>query len=102
LEDDLGAIDGPAFFVRMSQLVFENGALTQGEAGKIVNPHSGAAVSSAAEYHEAVIAFSAEFYILRSNSLNYINNLDLSDGDSDGRPDSLGRPLFTRNLAVRR
>ena len=39
---------------------------------------------------------------LKSTSANDINNLDLGDNDGDGNPDSLGRPLFSRNLAVRR
>lgn len=102
LKADLEEVEGQIYYVRMTQLVFENGTLTDGEPGEIVNPHDGEPANTAADYAEGVIAFKAEFYALRSNSSNYIDNLKLTDEDGDGRPDSLGRPLFTRNLGVRR
>lgn len=103
LEEDLEAIEGQAFYVRMTQLVMENNQLIQGKEGEIVEPYGGGqAFTEATEFPEAVIIFNADFYLLPSNTLNYINNLDLNDEDGDGRPDSLGRPLFSRNLAVRR
>jgi type II secretory pathway pseudopilin PulG len=103
LEDDLQAVEGPVFYVRMTQLVFDGGSLIKGESGQIVDPHNvGKSFTTADDFPEAVIVFSADFFALRSNDVNYINNLDLSDENSDGRPDSLGRPLFSRNLGVRR
>jgi prepilin-type N-terminal cleavage/methylation domain-containing protein len=97
LEDDLESIVGPLYYVKATQLVFEDGKLTPGESGKIVDPHGGgAAASDPDDYPEAVIAFSAEIYLLRSNTFQYAENFDPTDADT------LGQPLFTRNLAVRR
>lgn len=103
LEQDLETIEGQAFYVHMTQLIFDNGELVQGAAGEIVGPYSGGqSYDSAEDYPEAVILYSADFYALRSNSLQYLESLDLSDSNGDGRPDGIGRPLFSRNLAVRR
>ncbi len=41
-------------------------------------------------------------YGLKSNNYEFIERLDLSDANGDGDPDSLGKPLFSRNLGVRR
>lgn len=104
LEKDLSAIEGPAFYVRMTQLVKENGQFVEGTHGEIVDPYdsSGKTYTNATDYPQAVIAFTAEFYALPSNSLNYIERLNLADENNDGQPDALGRPLFSHNLAVRR
>lgn len=103
LEKDLEAVEGQVYYVAMTQLVFENGALTPGEPGKVADPHnSGESYDSADDYPEAVIAFSADFYALKSNDYKYISRLQLRDANGDGRPDALGLPLFSRNLAVRR
>ena len=103
LLEELKAVEGPVYSVNMLQLVFDDGKLITGEPGKIVDPHDGnKAASDPDEYPEAVIAFSAEFYVLKTNSVNYVENLKIEDDDADGRPDNLGRALFTRNLAVRR
>lgn len=97
LEDDLEGISGPLFYVKMTQLIFEGGSLTLGSPGKIEDPHnSGSAASSPDDYPEAVIAFNAQFYLLRSNSFAYASSFDPADTEV------LGQPLFSRNLAVRR
>ncbi len=103
LEKDLAAVEGQVYYVRMTQLVFEGGELTEGEHGKIKDPHdpAGEEITSADKYPEAVIAFNAVIYALRSNNIEYINELDLDDAANDG-PDNLGKPLFSRNLGVRR
>jgi hypothetical protein len=62
----------------------------------------GDAATDIDDYPGGMIAFSADFYRLKSNNLEYIKNLDLTDGNDDGQPDKLGRPLFSRNLGVRR
>lgn len=104
MDDELEAVSGPIYYVNMRQLVFSNdGLVVSDQAGSIVDPHStGSKAADPDQYPEAVIAFAAEFYALKSSSKNYIDNLDLKDNDGDGNPDSLGRPLFSRNLAVRR
>ena len=102
LEADLEVVEGQVYYVRMTQLVFENGTLKDGEHGSIVNPHEGDAYQDAKDYPEGTIAFRADFFALKSNSLDYIQEIDLSDANNDGRPDKLGLALFSRNLAVRR
>lgn len=102
-------VEGRVFFVRMRQLIFENGALKltdEANFEKIIDPteprenftpddHTG--------YPEAVIAFQAEFYALKSSIYSYANTgFDLADSNGDGHPDASGKPVFTRNLGVRR
>jgi hypothetical protein len=102
-------VEGRVFFVRMRQLIFENGALKltdEANFEKIIDPteprenftpddHTG--------YPEAVIAFQAEFYALKSSIYSYANTgFDLADSNGDGHPDATGKPVFTRNLGVRR
>ena len=96
LEDDLEAIVGPLYYVKATQLVFEDGKLSLGEAEKIVDPHSGTEANDPDNYSEAVIAFSAQIYLMRSNSFQYAETFDPKDSDK------LGQPLFSRNLGVRR
>lgn len=105
MEEDLARVEGQIFYVRMTQLIFDpaSGALVPGEHGKITNMHDeGETANDAKDYPGGMIAFAASFYALKSNSLKYIENLDLGDDNGDGNPDKLGRPLFTRNLGVRR
>ncbi len=105
LEDDVKKAEGQVFYVRLTQLVFDpaDGALIPGEHGKIVSMHGGGEpVADVAQYPGAMIAFSASFYALKSNSIDYIESLNLRDENGDGNPDSLGKPLFSRNLGVRR
>ena len=97
IKEELGAVVGPVFFVRTTQLVYRNGALTRGDPG-IIPPHEGQApltggTTPADSYPEAVIAFEADFYLLPSNTEDYIAGFTFED---------LGRPLFTRTMAVRR
>jgi len=99
LRDDLAAAEGRVFLVRMTQLVFKDGALTESDQpGAIVDPHSGAAAAGSEEYPEAVIAFRADFYDLRSRSVSYLEGLEFTAGDTDDLP----RRLFSRNMGVRR
>jgi prepilin-type N-terminal cleavage/methylation domain-containing protein len=104
LRIELEEVEGAVYYVRMVQLVFEDGALTKGVLGEIVDPHDeeSEAIDDSDRYPEAVIAFSADFYVLKSNAPTYVEKIKLEDKNGDGRPDVLGRPLFTRNLAVRR
>ena len=103
LQADLAQVEGRVYLVVMTQLVFENGGLAAGDPGQIVDPHNPTdAYDQARDFPEAVIAYLADFYALKSNSFDYIERLDLKDSNGDGRPDVLGLPLFSRNLAVRR
>lgn len=99
LEEDLKALEGRIYTVKLTQLVFSGGELVKGEAGKIEDPtpddgDAGGGGSGADSYPEAVIAFAAEFFSVPNSSYKYVsNNLDL---------EKLRNPMFTRNLAVRR
>ncbi|MDA0767076.1 MAG: type II secretion system protein [Verrucomicrobia bacterium] len=97
LKDDLEAVVGPIYFVKATQLVFDNGSLTLGTPGQIVDPHGGAGGAlDSNSYPEAVIAYNAQVYLLRSNTFQYVERFDPTDKEV------LGQPLFSRNLAVRR
>ena len=97
-EEDLTAIEGAVYLVKCTQLVFDNDQLTTGKAGEITDSKGeGAAVSSAATYPEAVIAFSADFHLMPARTSAYFSSSAFSS-----KFDELKTPVFTRNLAVRR
>lgn len=96
-------VEGPIFLVTTRQLIFDsNGTLVPSESGGIVPPHpeqgqlSGGGTTASGSYPEAVIAFTADFYLLKSTSTEYLKNLD------DEAIERLGRPLFSRSMGVRR
>jgi prepilin-type N-terminal cleavage/methylation domain-containing protein len=100
LLEDLAALDGRIFTVKLTQLVFNGGELSRGTVGEIADPTPGdgdaAGGVGADGYPEAVIAFAAEFFIVPNSSTDYVK----PGGRFD--PTKLTRPIFTRNLAVRR
>ncbi len=95
---DLGAVEGGVYLVKCTQLVYnEKGELIPSDKpGQIVDPKSKAVAESADKYTEAVIAFSAEFYAVPSKSPAYFSD------KFSGFFDKPKKPVFTRNLAVRR
>lgn len=104
LEEDLKAIEGSVFFVKPTQLVYNGGALSVSLTPGAIANADGNPAGNAALYNEAVIAFSAEFYGLPTKSFAYIND---SEGfgkrfDAIVKPNSSVKPIFIRNLAVRR
>jgi prepilin-type N-terminal cleavage/methylation domain-containing protein len=100
LLEDLQALDGRIFTVKLTQLVFEGGQLARGEAGQITDPTPDDGDAAGADgsdgYPEAVIAFAAEFFIVPNSDVNYVK----PGGKFD--PVNITKPIFTRNLAVRR
>lgn len=100
LLEDLQALDGRIFTVKLTQLVFSGGQLTRGAAGEITDPTpddgDAAGGAGADGYPEAVIAFAAEFFLLPNSSPDFVK----PGGRFD--PARLTKPVFTRNLAVRR
>lgn len=110
LTNDLKAIEGSVFFVKPTQLVFSGGELKPNPAGvgMISNPSPlpvrvppyPVNPEKSDDYAEAVIAFSAEFHSVPTKSLSYLN----SDGFKDPTNGKFykSKPIFTRNLAVRR
>lgn len=106
-----GVVEGRVFYVRMAQLVFDGGELklggengAPGGMGEVINPrepHDN--VTDHNDYPEATIAFQGRFYVLKSNNYSYVNNsFKLDDKNGDGHPDAAGKPIFVRNMAVRR
>jgi hypothetical protein len=103
LKKDLKAIEGSVFFVKPTQLIFNGGELRLGTLGKIFSADNTIAVNAAA-YKEAVIAFSAEFHSVPTKTFAYLDSAD-GFGKRFGeiiKPNSTVKPIFTRNLAVRR
>jgi prepilin-type N-terminal cleavage/methylation domain-containing protein len=100
-------VEGRVFYVRMVQLIYNtNGELIESTSpGEILDPRGLNAQTTYDTYPEAVIAYQAQVFVLKSNQYNYISSgaFDLNkDLNNDGYPDVLGRPIFTRNMAVRR
>ncbi|WP_367872369.1 prepilin-type N-terminal cleavage/methylation domain-containing protein [Luteolibacter sp. Populi] len=98
--EDLEALEGRIFTSKLTQLEFNQGQLVKRE-GQGINqdPNDtgdtlGGTGSDA--YVEAVIAFAAEFYIIPTSDPAYVK----PGGKFD--PKNLEKPVFTRNLAVRR
>lgn len=95
--DDLKGRQGRVFGVRTRQLVFDGSQLSPaGEDGEIRGMNDGSVYASALDYPDAVIVFSARFYALASNSEAF-----LREGGAL-KLENLGKPVFTRNLGVRR
>lgn len=104
-----GVVEGRVFYVRMNQLIFTDGALgLTTDLGQIIDPTEDAngdrsVVNGHEDYPEAVIAFQAEYYVLKSSIYGYVNSqFELTDANGDGHPDAAGKPVFTRNMAIRR
>ena len=99
-ERDLEALEGRVFAVKATQLVFASGQLMLSTKALIEDPSPGepllTGTTASGTYPEAVIAFSADFFSNSSSSYSYLK----SGGGFD--PQKLKRPMFSRNLAVRR
>jgi len=100
LRDDLDALEGRPLVVRCIQMVQDaDGALQRGVPGIIVNPKNhGTVISNANDFPESVLTFSAEFFSIPSRAPQYLTGAAFTDY-FDNR---MTRPMFTRNLAVRR
>jgi type II secretory pathway pseudopilin PulG len=101
-EQDLRALEGRVFFVKMTQLVFDGtNGLRLGTVGQIIAPPqppgTPALTGAGADgFPEAVIPFTAEFYEIQTTDPNFLR--------TGGRFDltRYTKPMFTRNVAVRR
>jgi prepilin-type N-terminal cleavage/methylation domain-containing protein len=96
---DLPAVEGGVYLVKCTQLVYNNqGELIPGAEGQIKDPKPEGAPSDNADlYPEAVIAFNAEFYALPGRNESYITGAAFTNFFNNPK-----KPVFTRNLAVRR
>lgn len=100
-------VEGRVFLVRMVQLIFNaSGELIESpNPGEILDPRGLNEQTTYDTYPEAVIAYQAQVFVLKSNQHTYISSaaFDLTkDVNNDNYPDVLGKPIFTRNMAVRR
>jgi prepilin-type N-terminal cleavage/methylation domain-containing protein len=94
---DLPAVEGGVYLVKCTQLVYKNQQLVAGEKGVIRDPKEGGGpTANVNDYPEAVIAFSAEFYAVPAKNAAYFG---ASFNKFFNNPK---KPIFTRNLAVRR
>jgi prepilin-type N-terminal cleavage/methylation domain-containing protein len=100
LAADLKAIEGSIFYVNPTQLVYQGNQMILGTPGTISHTEAGAQVpaTDAAGYKDAVIAFSAEFYSVPSKAIAYLQGASFKTRFND----KTKKPVFTRNLAVRR
>lgn len=101
LEQLLDAVEGRVFIVNMRQLVRDNsGGLTASEPGSGLVDSDGSGGANSQDFGEAAIAFQADFYALPASSFQYITG-PLAQGGTDFER-TLGSPLFSRAMAVRR
>jgi type II secretory pathway pseudopilin PulG len=97
LVKDIKAIEGSVFFVKLTQLVDDGGELVLGTPGEIKSA-DGTVAATAPAYKEAVIAFTAEFHSIPTKTIAYLESPAFAARfGSDTK-----KPIFTRNLAVRR
>lgn len=96
--EDLPAVEGNVYLVKCTQLVFDSaqGGLILGIPGQIKDPKGSSVASSADLYPEAVIGFSADFYTLPAKSESFFGT------GFDKAFTNAKKPVFSRNLAVRR
>ncbi len=102
LEEDLRALVGPIFYVKPTQLYPEDNELKLGDIGDVVyfddsDPPQKTVAATPSDYPDAIITFSAAFYSIPAASLNYLNSNKFTE-----KFESQTKPIFVRNLAVRR
>ncbi|KAB2643094.1 MAG: type II secretion system protein [Verrucomicrobia bacterium] len=98
LAQDLNALQGVVFYVKCTQLIYSKGqGLSPGTAGSISDPQDGTLASKGDDYKQAVIAFAADFYSMPANNQAYFTGSSFKNNFKTHK-----KPLFTRNLAVRR
>ena len=95
---DLDALQGVVFYIKCTQLIYnKDKGLIPGTAGTISDPQDGTPAGKADDYKEAVVAFSAEFYSMPANTQSYFTGSAFKKNFKLTK-----KPIFTRNLAVRR
>jgi prepilin-type N-terminal cleavage/methylation domain-containing protein len=100
LEEDLKAVEGSVFFLEPTQLIYQGNQMVLGTPGTISYPEAGVQepAATAADYKDAVIAFSAEFHSVPTKAATYLKGASFATRFND----TTKKPVFTRNLAVRR
>lgn len=98
--NDLTAIEGAIFFVKPTQLVSQGDEMVLSTTpGQISYLEDGAQVvaADANAYKDAVIAFSAEFHSVPTKAISYLTGTAFATRFANAK-----KPIFTRNLAIRR
>ena len=93
-EQDAAAIQGRVYYVKLTQLVVQNGEMVEGQPGAVSDPRTGTPVSNAADYPEAAIALRVDFFVLPTKRFEYTQNAF--------DPATFTTPVFSRNIAIRR
>jgi type II secretory pathway pseudopilin PulG len=100
--EDLDALVGPLFYVIPTQLVYSGNELILGELGVVKNP-DGNPAATPSDYTDAVITFSAAFHMTPAVSRNYLEGPGFTQKFNLATQSSSNlKPVFIRNLAVRR
>lgn len=104
--EEIKALEGKIFAVLVDQLVFDGGQLVVRDlpgSGQLRDPgNPDTSHDDPAAYPEAYVAFSASFYRVPNSSVSYIQD-KLSDKLEEWKNGtSQTKPIFSRNLAVRR
>ncbi len=97
---DLKAIEGAIFFVKPTQLISEGNQMALSETPKEISYLENGAQTVAAtaeDFKDAVIPFSAEFHSVPTKAITYLTGTKFQEHFASAK-----RPVFTRNLAVRR
>lgn len=98
---DLPTIEGAVYLVKCTQLYMQDDAgelkLMPGAPGEIVNPSDESPAPNPDAYTQAVITFRADFFACPSKSPNYFTSDSFAEMFSNA-----SKPVFSRNLAVRR
>ncbi len=98
--EDLPATEGPIYLIKCTQLLQSNTTteLVLGIPGQIANASAPTTpVATADDYRHAVITFTADFYAIPGKAEAYFSSPTFQT-----LYDTASRPLFSRNLAVRR
>ncbi len=96
------ALEGQIYVVRMRQLVQGANGLSVSGGGDLVSNNGGGSGGGggSSSFTDAVIAFQADFFESPASSFQFLTG-PMSNGGSDFEG-TLGVPLFSRNLSVRR
>jgi prepilin-type N-terminal cleavage/methylation domain-containing protein len=100
LREELAALEGSIYVIRATQWIQDGTAasLKPGTPGQIQDPEGGQVTSSPEQYPAASIAFAADFHALPSKSYSYLEtNFQKWFSKTKNQ-----KPVFSRNLAVRR
>lgn len=100
LREELAALEGSIYVVRATQWIQDANAsaLRPGTPGQIQDPQGGQVSASPSQYPAASISFAADFYVIPSKSYSFLE----SNFQTFFPRIRNQKPMFSRNVAVRR